>query len=799
MLSVLAVIATSALHQGSKPAVGWDRGHLQFVLHNGWSVSPAGTQISLPGDMPANIDALPGNRFALVNTCGFHDHSLNVIDLATRKVISTRKFDRSWIGLARTPDGRIFTSGGLSDDPKKYEGIHATQWKDGRLVAHGGFTLPGIAPKQHFVSSMLVGARGLYVLNIQTNELLMLGFDGELLARETVGYRPYGLALSPDGATLATTIWGESKVQLLSASDLSPKATIPVQSHPSALKFLRDGRLLVTNSGTDTVSVIRGGRVVETIRTGVDPTDRIGATPVALALSPDEKRLFVANAGLNCVAVVDVSSPGRSVVKGFVPTNKYPTAVAVTTDGKKLLVGTAKGTYGANAAKNPVGAAAISRGGDDGVPFTYIGNQLAGALAIIDVPNDRLLARYTAQVLANTPVGERSFPDKSQRSAILTGALRKIKHVIYVIRENRTYDQVLGDIPKGNGAPALTLFGREITPNGHKIAEEFTLFDNLYTDGEVSQSGHQWTDAAYANDYNEKQWILSYSRHGEVESDKRLTSSPGDYLWTLARRHGLKARVFGEYVDVQEDHGSLDDPKIKADPERYGYSATFEKIFARGGRDPEKVADFLREMRVAERTGAWPSVMVMALPEDHTHGMSPGAFSPRAMVASNDLAIGQLVDAVSHSKFWKDTAIFVIQDDAQAGPDHVDSHRTVGYVVSAYTRRKAVDGTHYSTASMLRTMELMLGLPPMTQFDAHATPMYAAFTTKQDLTPFTVVTPKVDLEERNPKGTTLAARSEKLDWSDIDRADFNELNHILWEAYRPGVAYPAPVRRWRKR
>jgi hypothetical protein len=459
-----------------------------------------------------------------------------------------------------------------------------------------------------------------------------------------------------------------------------------------------------------------------------------------------------------------------------------------------LIIASAKGNYGANAILPGSASTGKVRRQDDAA-YTYIGEQLQGRLRIIPIPSRDQYKSLTEQTIQNRPIWEATSTEQKERASIENGALKKIKHVIYVIRENRTYDQVLGDVPKGNGEPALTIFGEQVTPNGHKIANEFVLFDNLFTDGETSQAGHQWTDAAYATDYCEKQWILGYSRRGTLRSDARLTSSPGDYLWTLARKHGLKARVFGEYVDRQEDHNSLNDPILKEDPEKYGYSATFEKIFARGGRDTEKVDDFLRELHTAETTGSWPSLMVMALPEDHTHGFSAGSHSPRAMVGSNDLALGKLVEGVSHSKFWAETAIFVIQDDAQDGPDHVDSHRTVGYVVSPYTRRGFVDHRHYTTSSMLRTMEIMLGLPPMSQYDELANTMHGAFTLPRNLAPFDAVAPKIDINEKNPSGTTLARRSAKLDFSEVDKADFGELNHILWDGYRPGVPYPKPARR----
>jgi YVTN family beta-propeller protein len=633
------------------------------------------------------------------------------------------------------------------------------------------------------------GPAGVYCLNIQTDMLYLMSESGREITHAKVGYRPYGLALSPNNSVLAVSNWGDRSVSLLNPQTLGAIATVSVGPMPSSLVFGTDGRLFISESGSDTVAVIEGQKVVARIRTGIDKNLALGSTPVGMAVSPDGKSLFVANAGNNCVAKVNVSRPGHYRVEGFIPTERYPTAVAVTPDGKSLLVTTAKGFYGANALDQLSTGPRVKRSGN-GAPFEYIGDQLEGRLAVIPMPNHQELARFTRSTLENQPLGVEAAPSVGARHSLEAGAFKQIKHVIYVIRENRSYDQVLGDLPRGNGDPKLTLFGQQVTPNCHKIASEFSLLDNLYTDGEVSQIGHQWTDSAYGNDYTEHQWVLSYSGRGEVRSDPRLTSSPGAYIWTQARKFGVKARVFGEYVNVQEDHSSLQNPAIKADPEKYGFSAAFEKIFARGGRDTEKVDEFLGEMQDAERTGSWPTLMVMALPEDHTRGMSAGALSPKAMVANNDYAVGKLVAGVSHSRFWKSTAIFVIEDDAQDGPDHVDSHRTEGLVVSPYVRRGIVDSTHYSTVSMLRTMEIILGLPPMTQYDAKTTPMYASFTSQPDFTPYELEDPRVDVNERNPANTALAIRSSKLDFSDIDRADPTEFNHILWKAYRPNEPYP---------
>ena len=628
------------------------------------------------------------------------------------------------------------------------------------------------------------------MVNIQSDQIQLLGADGSVRASAKVGYRPYAAVLSPDGSQLAVSLWGEKSVCFLDARTLTVRQTVAVEAHPAGIAYAPDGRLFVTNAGSNTVSVIAGGKVRETVETGIDPKNKIGATPVAIAISPDGMTAYVANAGNNCVAVLDISRAGRTRREGLIPTERYPSAVAVSPDGKRLLIGTAKGFYGPNAGAAVKLEGAQVRGEDEGAGFKYIAQMLSGRLAIVEVPGKVALANYTKQVYENNPIGIAALTEARDRKRIEKEAFAKIKHVIYVIRENRTYDQVLGDIPKGNGDSSLTIFGEKVTPNGHKIANTFGLFDNLYCDGEVSTAGHQWTDAAYANDYAEKQWLIDYAGKGELRSDTRLTSSPGDYIWSLARKKGLSARVFGEYVDVQEDHGSLESEAIKANPEKYGYSASFEKIFARGGRDTEKVADFLGEMREAESTGNWPNLMVMALPEDHTHGFSAGANTPQAMVANNDWAIGQLVDAVSHSKFWKETAIFIIQDDAQAGPDHVDAHRTVGYVVSPYARRGIVDHTMYATSSYLRTMELILGLPPMTEYDAKATPMHNAFSTIPDYTPYTVVAPLIDVNAKNPARTALARRSAKLDFTEVDRVDADTFNRLLWDGLKPGVPYP---------
>ncbi len=763
---------------------GWNAERTEYRLPNGWSVSPVGRTVQLAGDMPTAILVSPDSTKAIVTTSGFHDHSLSVVDLGTGNMTESLIFPKSWIGLTQHPSGDYLVSSGKADGGDL---ILRVSESEGVLKQIPGFKSSEIPAASQFISSILVDGSGTtYALNIQTDQLLKFDSNGQLLGSTKVGYRPYGLAFLHGGKQVAVSNWGDESVSVLDTGTLGLVRTVKVGPHPCSLAVGRDGRIFVAEAADATVSVIGASGVEETIRTGLRLGQRVGSTPVALALNPVEGILYVADAGDNCVSVVDVATPGHSKVQGLIPTDRYPSALALTLDGKKLLIATAKGDYGPNVLDPNVPTP--GRRGN----HAYIGDQLSGRLAIVDVPDNATLQTYTAQVLKNSDHGQTKLISASDRRAIERDAFHKIHHVIYVIKENRTYDQVLGDISKGNGSPDLTIFGESVTPNIHTLVNDFALFDNLYTDGEVSQCGHQWTDSAYANDYCEKQWILSYSRKGEVVSDKRLFASP-EYIWTQARKHGRTARVYGEYVNLQEDHESAE-ASIVPKLEQLGFCAAWDKAWKAGARDFAKVDIFLDEMHKAEQTGKWWNLMVMALPDDHTHGLSPGGVSPRALVAGNDQAVGKLVEGVSHSKFWKDTAIFVIEDDAQDGPDHVDSHRTEGLVVSPYVRRNVVDSTHYTTSSMLRTMELMLGLPPMTEYDALATPMYAAFTANPDTSPYTLVAPKTNVEEKNPARGALEARSAKLDFSDIDRADPQELNHILWEAYRPGVPYPATVR-----
>jgi len=496
--------------------------------------------------------------------------------------------------------------------------------------------------------------------------------------------------------------------------------------------------------------------------------------------------------------------PGKSQVKGFIPTGWYPTAVAVTPDGKNLLVGVGKGNQ---TKANPIAKESLPRDGQPDakrLPYPYIGTTLSGALAVVPVPDDKQLADYTAKVYRNCPYSDQiltavPYPHKT---AIPTrvGDPSPIKHVIYIIKENRTYDQVFGDIKEGNGDPNLVMFGDNVTPNHHKLAREFVLLDNLYCNGHVSRDGHPWSTMAYNTDYVARDWALTYSRRSGVADDDEgdLSKAPSGYLWDACARAGLSYRSYGEYgARVSQPDGSTRmEGRVPGlvghmSPE-YGVA----RVKGRKVRDTDNVEIFLREFHDFEKHNNLPRFIVMSLGEDHTTGTTPGTFTPQACVASNDLALGRLVEAVTRSKYWPETAIFVIEDDAQNGPDHVDAHRTVGLVISPYTKRHAVDSTQYATVSMIRTIELILGLPPLSQYDAAARPMFASFTDKPDLTPYTHEKARIDLAAVNGANAYGAQRSSKMDFSDYDRVDDFELNEILWRSIKgPDAPLPPAVRR----
>ncbi len=793
-------------------------------LPNGWHVTPAGTPIALPGDLPLKMLFSPDGKTLLTLTGGYHDHGVSLIDPATNKVTQSVNLGKVWAGMCFDPEGDdLYVSGG-GPPSKEFLANAAKQGADDALTesfhhpilhlkfAGGALTsgkpidVPGLTDAvadipgdyhlkfDRFMAGLVSGPDGaLYAVNIQNDTVYKLaGTPRALAASIKVGSRPYAAALSPDGATLAVSNMGDGTVSLLDASNLQERTRVTAGSQPNELAWANDGRLFVANAGSNSVSVITGGKVTETVKTSLSPTDPVGSTPDALAVSSDGQRLYVANADNNDVAVIDTSRPRASRVLGFIPTGWYPSALALAPDGRTLYVGTGKGlSFRANdkattpwTRNQPV----------SGQAYDYIGGALSGAVCAVRLPGAAGLAAYTRQVYANTPgLNART----AQAGPDMKATLGKIKHVLYIIRENRTYDQVFGDLTAGNGDPSLTIFGASVTPNAHALASHYVLLDNLYCNGEVSEDGHKWCDAAYATDFIERAWPSSYSSRGEPSGDADVADSPNGEIWDDCARHGVSYRSYGEEADFTSTPNTA--PVFAGSKGLAGHANVEWSQFPFGkGRDTQRAAIFLKELAAAEKTGVWPQFMVAWLPEDHTSGLKAGAYTPVAAVASNDQALGQIVEGISKSRFWKETAIFVIEDDAQNGPDHIDAHRTEGLVISPYVKRNAVDSTQYTTASMVRTMEMILHLPPMTQYDRAATPMLSCFTATPDLTAWANIGPRVDLEAKNPGKGAGAVASARLDFSAPDRADPDALNAILWHALKPGVPVPAPVRSARR-
>ena len=785
-----------------------------FLLPNGWKLTPAGDQVALT-DLPLNIIPLKDGRHALVGTAGYNAHELSLVDLQSKRVVAKETVRQSWFGLAVDQGGHAWWSGGGSGV------LHSFEVADGKIARVGdpepapAAKKKGDGPRPGFRSGLALSEDGkiLYSLDINAATLSKLDAEtGKVLVQAKVGIRPYDVVVARNGSRLYVSDWAGRAVLAVDPTDLRVVQSIGTGEHPNQIILHpEDDRLFVACASSNSVAAIdtKRGVVVETIFTGLFPKAPEGSTPDALAITPDGETLFVANADNNCVAVVEVEEPKRSVIKGFIPTGWYPTSLAVTRDGKNLLVGVGKG----NATKpNPIDRAKYGNrprdpdeSSDRGQPFPYIGTTLSGALSVVPLPDDKTLAGYTEAVYRNCPysdnlMAQAKAPAEPTAIPSKVGDPSPIKHILYILKENRTYDQVLGALPQGNGDPNLVMFGRDVTPNHHKLAEEFVLLDNLYCNGHVSADGHPWSTMAYATDYLARNWALTYSRRTGVDLDDEaeLHKAPSGFLWDACARQNLTYRSYGEYGKrVSQPDGSV--RMEAAAPGLIGHISDEFGVAKTPGartRDTDNADTFLRELRQFERDGNLPRFMIMSLGEDHTSGTTPGAYTPSACVASNDVALGRIVEAVSHSKFWPETAIFVIEDDAQNGPDHVDAHRTVGFVISPYTKRKSVDSTMYQTVSMIRSIELILGLPPLSQFDAAATPMYASFTKRADLTPYTALPAAIDLNTRNVVTAYGAERSGRMDFSDYDKVDDFELNEILWHAVKgPEAPMPPAVRR----
>ena len=787
-----------------------------YDLPNGWRLTPAGKQIRTE-DMVLGLSQSPDGKALIALHSGFNPHGLVVMDTKTEEPTQRVTLKSAFLGLAWSPDGkRLFASGGNGESRRNptTAPIYVFDYTDGRISPKPSAELqsPWKMDETYWSGVLHHPSKPiLYAANRGTGSLAgyVAKFDtstGKVTAKVRVEVNPYELLLSRDLKHLFVSNWASNSVSVIDVESNQVVRTIAVGANPNDMYLAKDGRLYVSCGNSNSVWVIDTAkmRAVHQINTAMYANAPIGSTPNALIADKEEKMLFVANADNNTVAVINIAEAEEYNIMGFIPTGWYPTSLELSPDGKKLYIGNSKGLGGYSNVRGP-GSPLASDGSTEGKGS--VKQLMKGTIEIVELSNlKNEIRNYTQQAMLNSPYrDEQRSLAVAPRTAAKTiiprevGVGSPIKHIIYIIRENRTYDQVFGDIPKGQGDPRLTIFGKKVTPNAHKIAEQFVLLDNLYCDGEVSVDGHSWSNAAYATDFNEKLWPVTYGGHSQAKPSAAYIPA-GGHLWDLAQRKGLTYRSYGEYAFRASEGAPMEAaPGISA---LYGHVSPKFKL--PGMRDTENVKVFLEEFEQYEKEfdsadplKRLPNYIVMSLGEDHTQGTRPGVPTPVAAVANNDWAIGQLVDRVSRSKYWAETAIFIIEDDAQDGPDHIDARRTVGLVISPYTKRNHLDSTLYTTSSFLRTMELLLGLPPMTQYDAAAMPLYNSFADQPDLTPYTVEPPQVDVNAKNTMTAWGARQSLAMDFSEYDRTPMFELNEIVWKSVKGADSeMPLPVRRF---
>ena len=704
----------------------------------------------------------------------------------------------AWLGLALSPDGRTVWVGGGS-----HGAIYEFSFdENGKLKPTRTFELVKAADRTHqdFIGDVAVSPDGrlLYACDLYHDSIVVVNpQSGFVVDRFKTGRRPYRILFHPDGKSFFVTSWADSAMLHHQTNNGSLLQTLRLGAHPTDMVW-RDRRGASEGEGAETawkarifvsaantnnvyaVGVSDGGDLhsVETINVSSTPLHPLGMTPSALALSADQNQLYVVCSDANAAAVVDVTE-ARSHVLGFIPTGWYPTAAKALPDGRLVVLnGRGSRSYPNPKGPNPTLRPAVVHGG---APLEYVGRIQTGSASIIPPITEEQLRTYTAEVLANSPYNDGKLDSQP-------AGIPPIEHVLYIVKENRTYDQIFGDIGKGESDPSLCLFKENVSPNHHKLAREFVLFDNFYVNGDVSADGHNWSTSAIANDYVEKLWPNSYAgrrKHYDYEGGEPAALPPAGYIWTNAAARGVSMRNYG-YWATNLLQAAADGTQVESvrDPVLAKVTNMKYRAFDLDYPDVKRAQTFLDDLADFENKDQMPALMFMRLGNDHTHGTAAGKIAPLSSFADNDYALGMIVEGLSKSRFWKNTAIFVLEDDAQNGPDHIDSHRSVAFVISPYTHTGAINSTMYNTTSMLRTMELILHLRPMTHFDAGARPMLDCFSKAPVMTNYQAEKPRIPLDDRNPQNSATAARSAQLDFSDADLNDDDEMNDILWLAIR---------------
>ncbi|MGE5421174.1 MAG: alkaline phosphatase family protein [Chloroflexota bacterium] len=788
---------------------------------------PAGLQIDLPG-RPVDLALTPDGRYLLVK----NKNDLDLIRIADRTVMQTLPFENggaSFTGLCLSPDGKQVY---VTDSENRIcialiDENNSMHWEEPVILPNpeiGDLPFPG--------GLALSGGNKLYVTLSRNNTLAVVTLPGRKINEIPVGVAPYDVVLKDDSKAYVTN-WGGRRAEAgepvynssgtpvlvdpgtgianngsVSVIDLfrsEQVKSIDVGLHPCGMALSPDkARLYVACANSDLIFVIdtRTDEVVEKISVHEEGS-LFGSSPNDIVVSPDGKTLYVANGTDNAICVIGIGNPSR--IEGYIPTGWYPGTVLSSARGNTLYVANIKGTGSRNNRTDRKG---------------FNSHDHLGSLSIIPLPDKNSLKKFSQTVTSNNSIAslyrnnqEKTTGNRPIPVPVVPGQKSVFKHVVYIIKENRTYDQVFGDFKQADGDSSLVMFGREVTPNHHSLAETFVLLDNFYCSGVLSADGHQWTDEAIVTDYLEKSFG-GFTRSYPYDGDDPLAYASSGFIWDNVLKHGLTFRNYGEFVgaviepanatfsEIFQDYLSksgkisirakaqLDQLKPYVCPAYIGFPNTVS--------DQYRADEFIKELHEYEKNDSFPNFIIMLLPNNHTSGTRPGMPVPEAAVADNDLALGRIVEAISSSRFWKETCILVTEDDPQNGFDHVDGHRTVGMVISPYTKRGEVVSTYYSQINMVRTIENILGLPPMNQLDMSAEAMNDCFTSKPDFSPYKALPNNIPLDRLNPALNSLtgdalywAEKSLEQDLDDVDRIDDDTFNRIIWHAVR-GYDKPYP-------
>jgi YVTN family beta-propeller protein len=761
------------------------------MLPTGRMLDPLGHVIDV-GNMPLSVVLAPDRKHAVLLLSGWRERGLQVIDLAAGRVTQTLSQPGAFLGVAFSTDGKsIFTSGAGRDVIYRYAWNGSAATIADSIPISVGESSRTIA---RFPAGIAVSAdgRALYVAENLSDSLAVLDIASRrVVQRVSTGRYPYAIVVSQIGDVYVSA-WGDNFVSAFrrdSSGRLVASGRIAAGRHPSALLLNAAGsRLFVASSSTDKVFVVdtRAQRVVAELSDAAPAGPAEGSTPNALLLSPDESRLFVAEADNSSVAVFELTQneTGKTTsyrtarLAGRIPTLWYPTALASSGGNLVVVSGKGHGTH-ANASGPKISPSTDER--------SYVLGQLDGAItlvpmSVVTTELGGLTSRVSRANGWTSAPGATSYPP--------------FEHVVLIIKENRTYDQVFGDLPGGDGDSSLLFFPRTMSPNHRALAARFGLYDRFFVNAEVSSQGHPWSVSAYVTEYTEKTVHTAYADlrpwSDEAEAEQPVTG----YLWDAALKKGLEVRNYGEYAEPEPSQSGSSSQSGRS----VRYRATRRSLgpvtnadypsFDMNIPDQRRADIWLAEFADYLRRGRLPALEILHLPRDHTAGSHVGSCTPQACFADNDLALGRIVEAISRSSFWKNTVVFVIEDDSQDGADHVDSHRSVMFAISPYNRPGTIH-RFVNTTDVLSTIEGILHLEHLSQFDHFGRPLQGMWSATPDLTPYSAITPSHPLDEVNRPKATGYRESARLNLASADRNDDESFNRLLWRVIKGDtVAYP---------